>query len=116
MTRGENHVGNLARLRADLGSPCNHAYGRQHLVRLWGLAFAARPAIGITCCLSGDPWYYDDAVSERAQKFARDNPEAAHRLCEHIIANEDYDEMHAFIVAMKQPAAEWDANWRVDAE
>lgn len=109
--RGHNHVGNLARLRSDLGFPCSHQYERQHLVRVWGFVYA-RPAIGITCCLSGNPSYYDDGVSERVRDFACKHPEAARRLCEHIVNQEDYDEMHAFIITMKRPGASWNVNKR----
>ena len=114
LRRGPNHVDELARLRSDLGVQCDHEYDRQHLVRAWGLVYPARPCIGITCCVT-DPEYYDDQVSQNARQFADENPDAAQRLCEHIINNEDYDEMHNFIATMKEPDAEWDVYRRFDA-
>lgn len=113
--RGSNHVNNLSRLRRDLGVPCKHTYEPQHLVRAWGLVYCARPCSHITCCLTGDPEYYDYQVSKRAKQFARDNPNAAQQLCHRIINNEDYDEMHSFITTMKKPDAEWNVDGQFNA-
>lgn len=109
--RGPTHDSYLARLRTDVGMPCQHEYERWHLVRAWGLVYCARPRIGITCCLGFDEEYYNERVSQRAQEFARNNPDAARELLEHIQQHEDDDEMHAFIATMKQP----DGVWRSDS-
>ncbi|MBW3596374.1 MAG: hypothetical protein KY475_03755 [Planctomycetes bacterium] len=88
-------------IRADLGRPCEHAYKREHLARLWGLIVCARPCTGITCCLSGDPEYYNVEVARRVRKFAIDHPDRARELCDRIVDEDDFGAMHSFIATMK---------------
>ncbi len=112
---GDLHIDNVSRLRTDLGMPCEHRFEREHLVRVWGLVCCARPCIGITCCLSGDPDYYDDHVSLHARQFAAENADDAIKLCKLVVETQDYDAMHAFIAKMKERETKRDDHSRFNA-
>jgi len=105
--RAENHIGITERLRTDLGFPCEHKFdNRMHLVRKWGLVHAARPRSGITCCLVDEPVYYDNLVAQQTRRFAQENPIEARQLAQRVVNDNNFDEMHDFIAAMKRNISE----------
>lgn len=77
-----------------------------HLARSWGLVICGPPWIGGTCCIAGDPEYYNDAVSERTRRFASENPTQARELYDRVVNHDDFDAMYSFIARMKQGDAE----------